>query len=106
MNMSLDFQRELPQGFVVDIAYVGTLGRRLLTKADFAESLPLTDPASHTNFYQAFDQIIALAGTSQGFTWSMLRPSIRQIRRNWPRIPTTSLQAQHDAEYAVGGFAI
>ncbi|HUK30207.1 MAG TPA: carboxypeptidase regulatory-like domain-containing protein, partial [Candidatus Acidoferrum sp.] len=36
MNMSLDFQRELPKGFVLDIAYVGTLGRRLLTKADFA----------------------------------------------------------------------
>jgi hypothetical protein len=67
MNMSLDFQRELPKGFVLDIAYVGTLGRRLLTKADFAESLPLTDPASHMNFYQAFDKIIALAGTSQGF---------------------------------------
>jgi hypothetical protein len=67
MNMSLDFQRELPKGFVLDVAYVGTLGRRLLTKADFAESLPLTDPISHENIYQAFDQIIALAGTSQGF---------------------------------------
>ena len=67
MNMSLDVQRELPKGFVLDVAYVGVLGRRLLTKADFAESLPLTDPASHMNIYQAFDKIIALAGTNHGF---------------------------------------
>jgi hypothetical protein len=67
MNFSLDFQRNIGKGIVLDVAYVGTLGRRLLTKADFAESLPLTDPISHTNFYQAFDKIIALAGTTHGF---------------------------------------
>ncbi len=67
MNMSLDYQREIGKGVVLDVAYVGVLGRRLLTKADFAETMPLTDPASKENIYQAFDQIVALAGTTQGF---------------------------------------
>ncbi len=67
MNMSLDFQREIGKGVVLDISYVGTLGRRLLTKTDFAESLPLRDPASNVNIYQAFDQIVALAGSGKGF---------------------------------------
>ncbi len=67
MSMSLDFQRQIGKGVVLDIAYVGTLGRRLLTKTDFAETLPLTDPASKENIYQAFDQIVGLAGSGQGF---------------------------------------
>ncbi len=67
MNMSLDFQRDLGKGLVLDVGYVGTLGRRLLTKTDFAETLPLKDPVSGENIYQAYDQIVALAGTGQGF---------------------------------------
>ena len=67
MNFSLDFQRDLGKGLVLDVGYVGTLGRRLLTKTDFAETLPLKDPVSGENIYQAYDQIVALAGTGQGF---------------------------------------
>ena len=67
MNFSLDFQRDVGKGVVVDVGYVGTLGRRLLTKTDLAETLPLKDSVSGENIYQAYDQIVALAGTGQGF---------------------------------------
>ncbi len=51
----------------MDVGYVGTLGRRLLTKSDFAEALPLKDKASGLDIYQAYRQIIANAGTGKGF---------------------------------------
>jgi hypothetical protein len=68
MSFSLDWQRELGKGVVLDVGYVGTLGRRLLTKADFAESMPLTDPASKLTIYQAYQKIIAVAGAGKGFS--------------------------------------
>ena len=68
MSFSLDWQRDIGKGVVLDVGYVGTLGRRLLTKADFAEAMPLTDPASKLTIYQAYQQIIALAGSGKGFS--------------------------------------
>lgn len=67
MSFSLDWQREIGKGLVVDVGYVGTLGRRLLTKSDFAEALPLKDRLSGMDIYQAYQRIIALAGTNKGF---------------------------------------
>lgn len=61
MKFNLSFQRELPKGFVMDVAYVGTLGRRLLSKIDLAQStIYLTDPQSGQNLQQAYGQIIDL----------------------------------------------
>lgn len=61
MKFNLSFQRELPAGFVMDIGYVGTLGRQLLTKVDLAQSsIYLTDPQSGQNLSQAYGQIIDL----------------------------------------------
>jgi carboxypeptidase family protein len=67
ISLSLDWQREIGKGLVLDVGYVGTLGRRLLTKSDFAEALPLKDLASGMDIYQAFDKIVALGGTNKGF---------------------------------------
>lgn len=67
ISLSLDWQREIGKGLVVDVGYVGTLGRRLLTKSDFAEALPLKDLASGLDIYQAYDKIVELAGSGKGF---------------------------------------
>ena len=67
MNFTLDWQREIAKGVVLDIGYVGTLGRRLLTKSDFAEALPLKDVASGMDIYQAYQKIVGLAGANKGF---------------------------------------
>lgn len=67
ISLTFDWQRELAKGLVLDVGYVGTLGRRLLTKSDFAEALPLKDLASGMDINQAYQKIIALAGTGKGF---------------------------------------
>ena len=52
---------------VLDITYVGTLGRRLLGKIDYAQYLDIRDPQSKTDLWSAYRQIVKQAGiTPQG----------------------------------------
>jgi hypothetical protein len=51
--IDLSFTRELPHGFVVEVNYVGRLGRRLLQQRDMAMPLDLVDPKSHTDLFAA-----------------------------------------------------
>jgi hypothetical protein len=62
IDLNVSVQRELPKRIVLDVAYVGTLGRRLLAKTDYAQYLNITDPKSKMNFFQAYQQIVKLAG--------------------------------------------
>jgi hypothetical protein len=64
IHLTASFQRQLPKGVVLDVAYVGTLGRRLLGKTDFAQYLDLSDPVSKTDLFSAFRQTAALAKAS------------------------------------------
>jgi Carboxypeptidase regulatory-like domain len=64
IHLTASFQRQLPKGVVLDVAYVGTLGRRLLGKADFAQYLDLSDPISKTDLFTAYRQTAALAKAS------------------------------------------
>ena len=59
IDFSLD--RELPQRFTLGVAYVGRFGRRLLQEVDLAEPVNMTDPASHTTYFQAATQLAKLA---------------------------------------------
>ena len=61
LHFNADIQRELPHHFVVDVGYVGTLGRRLLGKADFAQYLNIKDPKSGQDLFSAFRQIAQIA---------------------------------------------
>jgi hypothetical protein len=62
MDLNVSYQRELGKGVVMDVAYVGTFGRRLLAKADYAQYLNITDPKSKTTLFQAYQQLVKLAG--------------------------------------------
>jgi hypothetical protein len=64
IHLTASYQRQLAKGVVVDVAYVGTMGRRLLGKADFAQYLDITDPASKTDLFTAYRQTAALAQAS------------------------------------------
>ncbi len=64
MNFSLGIQREIGKGVVLDVGYVGTLGRRLLVKADYAEFANLKDPASGQTVWQAYRAVASLAGNT------------------------------------------
>jgi len=62
IDLNMSFQRDLGKGFVFDVAYVGTLGRRLLAKADYGQYLNISDTKSKTTLFQAFSQVVKLAG--------------------------------------------
>jgi len=60
-------QRELPAGFVMELAYVGRLGRHLLQQEDLAMPLNIVDPSSHMDYFGAMTQLDKLldAGTPE-----------------------------------------
>jgi hypothetical protein len=61
IHLTASFQRELPGKVVLDLAYVGTLGRRELGKVDLAQYLNIRDPKSGMDLFTAFDKIALLA---------------------------------------------
>jgi hypothetical protein len=64
MHFDADIQRELPHHFVLDVGYVGTLGRRLLGKIDFAQYLDIRDPQSGEDLWSAYRQIAKIANVT------------------------------------------
>lgn len=75
IHLTASFQRQLPKGVVLDVAYVGTLGRRLLAKADYAAYLDLTDPASKTDLFTAYREIARLTQASPNNPNPPINPS-------------------------------
>ncbi len=61
IHFDADIQRELPHHFVVDVGYVGTLGRRLLGKIDYAQYLDIKDPKSGQDLWGAYRQVARIA---------------------------------------------
>src|SRR2546427_4491139 len=57
----MSFSRELKGGFVLEAAYVGRLGRRLLQEKDLMQPLNLVDPKSKVSYFQAATQLATLA---------------------------------------------
>jgi Carboxypeptidase regulatory-like domain len=77
MHFNADIQRELPHHFVLDVGYVGVLGRRLLGKIDFAQYLDIKDTASGQDMWTAYRQIAALADmTPQNSATPKISPTI------------------------------
>jgi hypothetical protein len=62
LGFDASFTRELRGGFVVEAAYVGRLGRRLLQQRDLAMPLNLVDPKSKTDYFTAATMFAKLAG--------------------------------------------
>ena len=63
-GMDLSITRELPKQFVLELAYVGRFGRRLLQEVDLAQPLNLVDPQSKTTYYQAATALVKLANAN------------------------------------------
>jgi len=59
----IDFSitRELPRNFVIEAAYIGRLGHRLLQKEDFAMPLDIRDPQSGMDYFTAATQFAEMA---------------------------------------------
>ena len=64
---SIGIQREIPWNMLVDVSYVGRLGRKLFTQADAAQIVDFKDPASGQTLLQALNAIQAGSGANQPF---------------------------------------
>lgn len=80
-TFDFSWSRELKGGFTVEAAYVGRLGRRLLTQLDPAIPLNLKDPASGLDYYSAVTALAKIyrGGTAtNNFNPSMVSPQVAQ----------------------------
>jgi len=59
---SIGMQRELPGNMLIDVSYVGRLGRKLFTQADAAQIVDFKDPASGQTLVQAFNTLQSQLG--------------------------------------------
>ena len=86
-GFDMSFSRDLRNGFALEVAYVGRLGRRLLQEKDLTQPLNLTDPKSGLSYFQAVTALAkvyrdpAFGGqgiTTANFNPSMLDPKVAQ----------------------------
>jgi len=62
-NVTFNIQRDLGKGFVFDIGYVGTFGRKLTIKTDLSQMYGnFKDPASGQTLWGAYNKIVDLIG--------------------------------------------
>jgi hypothetical protein len=110
IHLTASVQRQLSKGVVLDVAYVGTLGRRLLGKADFAQYENLRDPVSKMDLFTAFRQVAALAAaTPSSFNGPAIDPgnfaqlatiqSIPFFTNMMPNMPAFAAVALGDPQY-------
>jgi hypothetical protein len=67
-GFNLSFERELRRGFMLEAAYVGRIGHRLLQQEDLGQPRDIVDPTSHMDYFGAtlaLDNAV-LAGTPEG----------------------------------------
>ena len=77
IHLTASYQRQLPKGVVLDVAYVGTLGRRLLGKADFAQYSDIRDPQSKVDLFTAYRQIAQIANVTVTGSGAAIAPRLQ-----------------------------
>lgn len=110
IHLTASWQRQLPKGVVLDVAYVGTLGRRLLGKADFAQYEDIVDPKTGMDLFTAFRQTAALAQASPNSGGAAINaknlaalatiPSIQFFDDMLPNMPAFAAAAENFPGYA------
>jgi hypothetical protein len=91
-SYAFDFSvsRELKGGFVLEAAYVGRIGRRLLQEKDLAQPLNLYDPSSK-QFY--FDAATQMAKLGEANTDTSAIPVLPYFENIFPTAAGTSYQS-------------
>jgi len=109
IHLTASFQRQLSKGVVLDVAYVGTLGRRLLGKADFAQYLDIKDPKSGQDLFSAYRQIAVLANATpngpagidpRNIAALQAIPDIAFFNDLLPNMPAFAAAAKNNPAYA------
>ncbi len=63
-GFDLSVERELPSHFILQLSYVGRLGRRLLQEVDMATPLNIKDPQSGMTYFQAATMLAKLGNAN------------------------------------------
>jgi hypothetical protein len=70
----LSVQHQFPAGLTLEAAYVGRLGRHLLSQLDLAEPVDFTDPAGGGDYYAAGTQLSQAANASGDNQFATVQP--------------------------------
>ncbi len=84
---NVSVERALPGGFVLEAAYVGRLGRKLMQQLDLATPVNLLDPKSGTTYFQAGAQLAALVDQNGGSANASV-PTIAYFENMFPQLAT------------------
>ena len=82
---NLSVQRELPGGFLVDVAYVGRLGRHLFQQLDLAEPVNYVDPKGAGDYFTAGSQMSKFMDDHNGDTTATI-PTIPYFENVFPQM--------------------
>jgi len=80
MRYNVSLQREIKDGWNMNIAYVASAGRRTMTSEDMATPLNIRDPQSGATWFEASRQLLAAMGLDSRNQLSFNPANLRNIR--------------------------
>jgi hypothetical protein len=90
---NLSVQRELPGGFLLDVAYVGRLGRHLFQQLDLAEPVNLSDPKGAGDYFTAGSLMSKISDQNGGDATATV-PTIQYFEDVFPQMANTDYEGQ------------
>jgi hypothetical protein len=91
---NLSLSREITSRSSLQIAYVGTVGRRLPMQVDLAAPTNLTDPTSHMTYFQAAKMLSMAAANNTPTSQIQKIPFFENIFPQWSTVTQAQLNAQ------------
>lgn len=101
MTMDFSIQRELGNGFTLETAYVGRLGRKLLAKADLGAPTNLIDPKSGMGWWEAVKALIP--DIEKGTPTSQIQP-LAYFENLFPSLKTSTRSATQSAYATISAW--
>ena len=90
---NLSVQRELPDGFLLEVAYVGRLGRHLFQQIDLAEPVNFNDPKGGGDYFSAATKLSKISDANGGDPNKTVQP-IPYFEDVFPQMANTDYDGQ------------
>ncbi len=91
---NLSLSRQITPRSSLQIAYVGSIGRRLPMQVDLAMPANLTDPSSNTKYFQAATMLSKAAAASTDVTQIQPIPFFENVFPGWAGVTQNQLSSQ------------
>ncbi len=99
--VNVSWQRQLPEGFVLEAAYLGRFGRRQLQQIDLAQPLDLVDPKSGQDYFSAASQLSKL-----GYAGATTVPAIAYFENMFPDAAGGGLSATQNIYNSIWRYTL